>query len=106
MLRAAFRMFDGSYVFHSIPEYLKLGLPMSLGPGLPGIHFTGSKISVSFLPVHYINYSKEIYTHVVIFACKNEELYQIFKSLHCTVHNILHIIILKETKLCASKFPL
>ena len=76
MFRAAIKMFDGSYVLHSLPEFLSLGLHMTLGPGLPGVHFTGAKVSISLSPLHFLGIDKDIFTSVVIFACKNEELYQ------------------------------
>ncbi|WP_163321698.1 hypothetical protein [Draconibacterium mangrovi] len=85
MLRAAFRMYDGSYVLHSIPEYIQLGLNMTMyeqaveGGGddndLNWIKFYMSKINVSFNSALFISIDKNIFTDVVIFACKNEELF-------------------------------
>lgn len=86
MIRAAIRMFDGSYVLHSIPQYIKLGLSMVMkeiqvgdggqenDPNL--IRFVAAKITSQFNKSLYDSLNEEIYTHVVLFACKNEELYQ------------------------------
>ena len=86
MLRAAFRMYDGSYVMHSIPEYLKLGLIMYMyewavdGGGqendLNAVEFLMNKINVSFDSALFADIDKNIFTDIVIFACKNEELFE------------------------------
>ena len=84
MIRVALRLYDGSYVLHSVPEFINLGLAMYFLPegflGIVGqisIEYSVSKISAVFKKSLYEDIDTDIYTHVVIFACKNEELYEV-----------------------------
>ena len=86
MYRAALRMYDGSYVLHTIPSYLKLGLKMLMtekrveGGGqendLRTVKFWASGLELELQTALFSGIDTDIYTHLVIFACKNETLYQ------------------------------
>lgn len=86
MFRAAFRMFDGSYILHSTPQYVEFGLEMSItersvdGDGedndINYINFYVDKPVLWVNSVQLLTINKNIFTDLVIFACKNEELYE------------------------------
>lgn len=87
MVRVALRMFDGSYVLHSIPQYVKISdLTMTFTETQAAeqgqendprtILFYTGKAYVEFDLSFFANKpDEEIYTHLVVFATKNEILY-------------------------------
>ena len=85
MFRAAFKMFDGNYVLHTIPQYINLGtemfydnstIQMTWG-GLPAIKFWVSKMKIYLDKSLFVDIDSKIFTSLCIFACKNEEMYDI-----------------------------
>ncbi len=86
MFRAAYRLFDGSYVMHTIPSYVELGLAMQLTEkqvhddaqenDLRTVKFYASNLEVKLWKTAVANIDTDIFTHIVIFACKNESIYQ------------------------------
>lgn len=88
MFRAAIRMYDGSYILHTLPEYLLLGSPEYLlmyekavdGDGEANdpnwIRFQVARANLILNPADFLGINSDIFTHLVIFACHNEELYE------------------------------
>lgn len=86
MYRAALRMFDGSYVLHTLPRYEELGLQMIMTEtqvegeeqenDLRTVKFYASNLEVKLWKTAYSTIDTDIFTHIVIFACKNQELYE------------------------------
>jgi len=83
--RYAIRMFDGSYVLHSNPQYAQLGnmgVYIRRASGNYYISFQGGNLrgtftfSTLFSDIE-LDDIKKIASSVVVFACKNESLYEI-----------------------------
>ena len=87
MVRAALRMYDGSYVMHSVPSYVNMGLQMIMyerqveGGGEDNdpnkIKFTTSKLKGLVYNENFSTINADIFPSIVVFACKNQELYKI-----------------------------
>lgn len=85
MIRPALKMYDGNYVLHGTPDFVNMGLSMVMTERqVPeqgeendpnSIRFKSGKITAKFNGSQYDEMNTDIFTHVVLFACKNEELY-------------------------------
>ena len=86
MLRMAYRLFDGSYVLQTLPQYVELGLKMvmteqqvdegSQDNDLRTTKFYASTMALGYMREYFDNVDADIFTHVAIFACRNESLYK------------------------------
>ena len=86
MIRCALKLFDGSYILHTAPTYIEIGLNMKMreeqvGDGgqdndLRSTKFYAANLEVKLWKSNYASIDTDIFTHVAIFACKNEELYE------------------------------
>ena len=82
MVRAALKMFDGSYVMHTLPQFLDLGVEMQLiqpSSSKMKLAFSASQIRLALdVDGSGINdLNNKIFTDFVLFACKNEPIYDI-----------------------------
>jgi hypothetical protein len=82
MYRVVYRMFDGSYVLHTLPRFLCLGMEVKAhnAAGNSRLSFSASNIEVSVFKEHFRNINTDIFTDVMVFACKNESIYNISKD--------------------------
>ncbi len=85
MYRIAYRMFDGSYILHTLPRFLDLGIEM----GIRGVNNTGSgyrftfcvsNVQVTINPSDFIGINSNIFTDVEVFASKCCNLFDISKD--------------------------
>jgi len=82
MYRTALRMFDGSYVLHTLPRFLNLGMEVKVhaNVGQFRLSFSASNIKIGILKSEFEGVNTDIFTDFVVFACKNESIYEISES--------------------------
>lgn len=82
MWRIAYKLYDGSYVMHTIPRYLQIATNNGMIEKLSGSHrikFWNAYIYATITRTYYQSFAsmKDIISSIVIFCSKNEPLYKI-----------------------------
>lgn len=81
MYRIAYRMFDGSYIMHTLPRFLDLGIEMAItGDGSHSGYrfvFSVANVQVTINPSNFTGINPNIFTDVMIFASKCCNLFDI-----------------------------
>ena len=82
MWRIAYKLYDGSYVLHTLPEYLRiaaLGSEIQKVGSEYRINFWADYIYAEIDRVYYQTFAglKDIISSIAIFACKNERLHTV-----------------------------
>lgn len=83
MYRIVFRMFDGSYVLHTLPRFLSLGMEIKIsgdGDDEFWMALSASNIEISVFKEHFETINTDIFTDVMVFACKNESIYEVSEN--------------------------
>ena len=83
MYRLAYRLYDGTYVMHTIPYYLQIaplgGLIRKVSTGVWRMEYFNAYLYLSIASSWFVGFAdmKDIISSVAVFACRNEPLYQI-----------------------------